>query len=122
MITLYGINNCDNIRKTKQWLENQNLDFIFHDYKKLGCTAGLAKTLLQELEIKNVINTKGTTWRNLPNSLKHNFNRESAIIVMQENPSVIKRPILDIYGQWMVGFKIEKLIALTEELTVLNLE
>ncbi len=112
MITLYGINNCDTIKKTKKWLEENKAGYEFHDYKKLGCPADLAQTFLAQLELSKVINSRGTTWRKLPESARENLNNESAIALMQDYPSLIKRPILDIDGQWVVGFDTEKLSTL----------
>lgn len=112
MITLYGINNCDTIKNTKKWLSEHSTEFKFHDYKKLGCSEEVAKVILNQLELKDVINMRGTTWRELPATERENLDREAAIILMQEKPSVIKRPIIDINGIWVVGFDIEKLSTL----------
>lgn len=113
MTTLYGINNCDTIKKTKKWLEEHNIDFEFHDYKKLGCSKQLAQQFLREFDLKEVINTRGTTWRKLPDSVKAGLNAKLAQTLMLEQPSIIKRPILDIDGNWVIGFDAEKLSELT---------
>jgi len=112
MITLYGINNCDTIKKTKRWLDTQNFEYEFHDYKKLGCSEQLAKQLLDQLPLGEVINNRGTTWRKLSDKVKNDLNREAAINLMIEQPSVIKRPIFDIHGEWVIGFNPEKLTSL----------
>ena len=112
MIKLYGINNCDTIKKTKRWLDTQNSEYEFHDYKKLGCSKQLAKQLLDQLPLNAVINTRGTTWRKLPDKVKNGLNRDVAIHIMIEQPSVIKRPIFHIHGEWVIGFNPEKLTSL----------
>jgi arsenate reductase (glutaredoxin) len=109
MIKLYGINNCDTIKKTKKWLDEKKLDYEFHDYKKLGCSPQLAKQFIDHLPLRDVINTRGTTWRKLPDKVKNDLNKDTAIDLMVEQSSVIKRPIFDINGEWMIGFDTEKL-------------
>ena len=112
MVTLFGINNCDTTKKTKKWLDDQRAEFQFHDYKKLGCPPELAEIFLVQFELKNVINTRGTTWRKLPEEQKNGLDRGNAVVLMEERPSIIKRPILDIDGQWVIGFDTEKLSAI----------
>ena len=102
MITLYGINNCDTIKKTKRWLDTQNSEYEFHDYKNLGCSEQLAKQLLDQLPLNEVINNRGTTWRKLSDKIKNGLNRDVAI----------NRPIFDIHGKWVIGFNPEKLTSL----------
>ncbi|NKB32047.1 MAG: ArsC family reductase [Pseudomonadales bacterium] len=114
MITLFGINNCDTVKKTKKWLEEQGAEYNFHDYKKLGCSEELAKQFLEQFELKEVINTRGTTWRKLSDEDKSTLNPKSAVVLMQTQPSIIKRPILDIDGQWVIGFDTELLSTLIE--------
>lgn len=113
MTILYGINNCDTIKKTKKWLEEHEVDFEFHDYKKLGCSKQLAQQFLREFDLKEVINTRGTTWRKLPENVKGGLDLKSAPSLMQEQPSIIKRPILEIDGTWVIGFDADQLAELT---------
>jgi Spx/MgsR family transcriptional regulator len=112
MITLYGIANCDTIRKTRKWLEQQGADYEFHDYKKLGCSSGLAKTLISELGIESVINKRGTTWRKLPESEREPLTATRAQKLMQDQPSLIKRPVLCVDDQWLVGYDTARITAL----------
>ena len=107
MITLFGINNCDTTKKTKKWLDDQRAEFQFHDYKKLGCPSKLAEIFLVQFDLKS-----GTTWRKLPEEQKNGLDRGNAVVLMEERPSIIKRPILDIDGQWVIGFDTEKLSAI----------
>ncbi len=112
MITLYGIAHCDSIRKTRKWLQDKGVEYSFHDYKKQGCPAELAASFLQQFDLDKLINKRGTTWRKLPESLREELTADSAAQLMQEQPS-IKRPILDVDGQWLLGYdsaRMEELI------------
>jgi len=104
MITLYGINNCDTIRKTRKWLQRHGVDYQFHDYRKAGCPRELAALFLNHFSHEQLINKRGTTWRKLPDSVKQSLDRESAVTLMSEQPSLIKRPLLNHAGKWIVGF------------------
>jgi len=94
MITLYGINNCDTIKKTRKWLQENEIDYEFHDYKKAGCSKHLAETFLKHFDYKELINSRGTTWRKLSDKEKASLDITSAINLMVEQPSIIKRPLL----------------------------
>lgn len=109
MITLYGIANCDSIKKTKLWLSTQGLDFQFHDYKKAGCSPELAKTLLQQFDWQDVINKRGTTWRKLSDSQKTSVTQASAVDLMCTQTSIIKRPIIESSAGWILGYSEEKM-------------
>lgn len=109
MITLYGINNCDTIKKTKQWLAENKLEFEFYDYKKNGCSDDLAKTFLTQFAITEVINTRGTTWRKLPAEEKDSLNEQTALKLMTAQPSIIKRPIIQSETAWIIGYHEDKL-------------
>lgn len=104
MITLYGIANCDTIKKAKCWLEAADLEYEFHDYKKQGCSSELAKRFLQQFELDKLVNKRGTTWRKLPEPQKNNLDTESAVALMASQPSIIKRPIVKVGNQWLIGF------------------
>lgn len=94
-VTLYGIPNCDQIKKARSWLSAHAVEFDFHDFKKAGVTAELICSWLAHLEYSSLINRKGTTWRNLP-VLEQALvvDDDSAIQCMVKSPSVIKRPVL----------------------------
>lgn len=115
MIVLYGIANCDKIRKTRQWLQQQNLDYEFHDYKKLGCSAELIKQFLKHFDYEELINTRGTTWRQLPDASKADLDTKSAIKLMQDSPSLIKRPLLNFEGEWLLGYDTDRMQELTQQ-------
>ena len=104
MIKLYGIPNCDTIKKTRKWLNDNAVDYKFHDYKKLGVPEKQLKKWIKQLDWESLLNKRGTTWRKLDDDIKDNINQDLAITVMIENPSIIKRPLLDIDGKYSVGF------------------
>ena len=104
MITLYGIPNCDTIKKARAWLDKHRIDYQFHDYKKDGITKTRLDAWCKELGFDVLVNQRGTTWRKLPDNAKENITKAKAINLMMENPSLIKRPILDTGKIHIVGF------------------
>ncbi|WP_415882341.1 ArsC family reductase [Neptuniibacter sp. QD34_54] len=105
MITMYGIPNCDTIKKAKKWLEANGVDYQFHDYRKNGLEEAQLKTWVDELGWELLLNKRGTTWRQQPDEIKNNIDEASAIALMLEHPAMIKRPLLDIGSERKVGFK-----------------
>ncbi|MRW87856.1 ArsC family reductase [Pseudoduganella sp. FT26W] len=104
-ITVYGIPNCDTVKKARTWLTDQQQDFVFHDFKKQGLTREIVAGWLKHLSRDVLVNRKGTTWRALSDERKASIvDDEAAIALMLENPSVIKRPVLDNNGAFSVGF------------------
>ena len=104
-ITVYGIPNCDTVKKARTWLADQQQDFVFHDFKKQGLTREIVAGWLQHLSRDVLVNKKGTTWRGLPDERKAAIvDDDSAIALMLEFPSVIKRPVLDKDGVFAVSF------------------
>ncbi|MFZ6772528.1 ArsC family reductase [Undibacterium sp. SXout7W] len=96
-ITLYGIPNCDTVKKSRSWLQEHGTEFVFHDFKKQGLDQLTIKTWLQHLSLDVLINKKGTTWRALSDEQKASAtNTEQAMALMLANPSIIKRPVLQI--------------------------
>ncbi|HEX8606950.1 MAG TPA: ArsC family reductase [Pseudoduganella sp.] len=109
MITLYGIPNCDTVKKARTWLADQQQDFIFHDFKKQGLDAATVRHWLGHLDWEILVNKKGTTWRGLPDERKAAVtDADSATALMLEFPSVIKRPVLRTATACHVGFKPEQ--------------
>jgi Spx/MgsR family transcriptional regulator len=104
MIKLYGIPNCDTIKKSRKWLKNNNIDYEFHDYKKLGVPEKELKKWVKQLGWEVLLNKRGTTWRKLDDQTRDNINQTSAIKIMIDNPSVIKRPVLDLDNDYSIGF------------------
>ncbi|MBY0237716.1 MAG: ArsC family reductase [Burkholderiaceae bacterium] len=99
MITLYGIPNCDTVKKARVWLTDQQHDFTFHDFKKQGLSADTVNGWLASLDWEVLVNKKGTTWRGLSDERKAAIvDAASARALMLEFPSVIKRPVLQGVG------------------------
>lgn len=115
MTTLYGINNCDTIKKTRKLLEESGIEYDFHDYKKLGCDQALARKFLKHFAYDSLVNTRGTTWRKLADSVKQNLNEKTAIELMCEHNSLIKRPLIESQGKWLLGFDKDKIQALATD-------
>jgi len=103
-ITLFGIPNCDTMKKARRWLEANGVLYTFHDYKKTGVPEKELKQWVKKVGWEILLNRRGTTWRKLDDSVKENIDEASAIQVMIENPSAIKRPVLEIDDQLLVGF------------------
>lgn len=94
-ITLYGIPNCDTVKKARAWLSERSLDYVFHDFKKQGISLEQLRVWCETLEVNQVLNRKGTTWRALtPTQQENASNFESALRLMQEHTSLIKRPVV----------------------------
>jgi Spx/MgsR family transcriptional regulator len=104
MTTLYGIKNCDTMKKARAWLDGRGIDYVFHDYKVAGLPEPLARAWVAELGWEAVVNRRGTTWRRLPESVRASMDAESAIRVMVESPSIVRRPMLDTGGVRHLGF------------------
>ncbi len=105
MIKLYGIPNCDTMKKARKWLEKNNLEYESHDYKKSGVPLKNLKQWVKKAGWEVVLNKRGTTWRKLDDNVKNNIDEASAIQVMLNNPSAIKRPVLESGKTLLVGFK-----------------
>ncbi|MCG6218552.1 ArsC family reductase [Vibrio furnissii] len=111
-ITLYGIPNCDTMKKARKWLEAQGVDYQFHDYRKDGVDATLVSEFCQALGWENVLNKRGTTFRQLTQAQKDSLNGDIAITLLVEQPAMIKRPVLRVNGELHLGFKAEQYAAL----------
>ena len=103
--TLYGIPNCDTVKKARTWLDGQGVAYDFHDYKKAGVTAAKLKAWCKAFGWESVLNRAGTTFRKLPDAAKADLNQVKEIALMVEQPSMIKRPIVEYDGGALVGFK-----------------
>lgn len=104
-ITLYGIPNCDTVKKARTWLDAQGVAYAFHDYKKAGVTAAKLKAWCKALGWEVVLNRAGTTFRKLPDAAKADLDPAKAVALMLEQPSMIKRPIVEYKGGLLIGFK-----------------
>ena len=108
MIKLYGIPNCDTVKKARSWLAENGIEFEFVDFKKNAPTAELIDGWLEQADLEILLNKRGTTWRKLDKDAQESaITKEGAIALMVENPSIIKRPVLVKEGQVHVGFSVE---------------
>lgn len=105
--TLYGIPNCDTVKKARVWLEGHGVAFDFHDYKKAGIDRARLAGWVAEHGWETVLNRAGTTFRALPDADKAGLDADRAIALMLAQPSMIKRPVLDLGDRRIVGFKPE---------------
>lgn len=103
--TIYGIKNCDTMKKAFKWLEANDVDFTFHDYKKQGIDESVLRDAVKQHGWDSVINRRGTTWRKLPDDVKEAMDDGTALRVAEDNPSIIKRPLLVYQGNIALGFK-----------------
>lgn len=101
---LYGIPNCDTVRKARAWLRDQGISYEFHDFKKKGIDTNTLDRWCEEFGWESLVNRRGTTWRKLPEDNKQSLDRKSAIALLQANTSLIKRPIVDYDGGTILGF------------------
>lgn len=107
-VTIYGIPNCDTMKKARAWLDSHGVAYAFHDYKKAGIDAARLEAWSMKVGWETLLNRAGTTFRRLPDSDKQDLNEKKAIALMVAQPSLIKRPVLDLgRGKILVGFKPE---------------
>ncbi len=111
---VYGIPNCDTVKKARVWLGEHDVEFDFHDFRKAGLTAEIVKGWLKDVPLDTLVNRRGTTWRALPDDVKASADGEAgAIALMLDKPSVIKRPVLVVDGRVKaVGFVADQYAAL----------
>lgn len=106
-VTLYGIPNCDTVKKARTWLDQHGIDYAFHDYKKAGADRATLEQWVDEHGWDTVLNRAGTTFRKLPDADKAGLDRDKAVDLMLARPSMIKRPVLDLGDRRLVGFRPE---------------
>ena len=105
MTTLYGIKNCDTVKKARVWLEQHKVDYTFHDFRADGLTDAQVKSWIAEIGLDALVNKRSTTWKELDEATKNNFNETTAAAFISAHPTLIKRPLLDTGKQKLVGFK-----------------
>jgi len=108
MIRLYGIKNCDTMKKARRWLDDAGVTYEFHDYKKSGIDTATLKNWCEQVGWEILLNRRGLTWRRLSDAQKQDVDEARAIALMAEYPSMIKRPVLEMDGRIEVGFLAEK--------------
>jgi arsenate reductase len=105
MTIIYGIKNCDSVKKAKKWLEQENIPYQFHDFKTDGLSAELLQEFISASDLTSLLNKRSTTFRNLSDEIKNNLSDE----VIKENilaqPTLVKRPLLKHDQAFLVGFK-----------------
>jgi len=101
---LYGISNCDTVKKAKNWLETNNIDYRFHDFRKQGLEPETVQDWLNQIPWDKLLNKRSTTWRNLEPEVQQSVNAENIIQLLVENPTLIKRPVLKVNGIINIGF------------------
>jgi arsenate reductase len=107
-VTIYGIKNCDTMKKARAWLDRRGVAYAFHDYKAAGIERARLEGWAREVGWETLINRAGTTFRALPDKDKDGLGEKKAIALMTAQPSMIKRPVLAVGGKLLVGFKPEQ--------------
>ncbi len=108
MITLYGIKNCDSIKKSRRWLDKNSIEYVFHDFRIDGIKKTIIKEFIENIEIKLLINKRSTSWKKLSNKEKLVDKKKDIIELLIKNPTIIKRPIIKSKDKYIVGFNEEK--------------
>lgn len=104
MIIVYGIKNCDTVKKALKWLSEQNIEHKLHDFRTDGLSAEWLAQAEAQFGWENLVNKRSTTWRNLENDVKENLSKSTALEVLLANPTLIKRPIILQEGKALIGF------------------
>ena len=107
MLILYGIKNCDTVKKARAWLEAQNIEYRFHDFRKDGLDADVLEQWEAALGWEVLLNTRGTSWRKLDQSQREGVDRSKAVALMLAQPSLIKRPVVESGTKTLIGFNAE---------------
>jgi len=108
LITLYGIKNCDTIKKARNWLSDNGIDYRFHDVRADGIDAATIEQWIAQAGWETVLNRRGTTWRKLDPSIQEATTSDNVAALLVEHPAMIKRPVLDVAGVINIGFKAEQ--------------
>ena len=108
MITLYGIKNCDTVKKATKWLETNNIAYQLYDFKKQPLTPELLTQFVNQSDWSLLLNKRSTTFRNLPDEIKNNLTDEVMFSTVLEQPTLLKRPLLPLNDKLNVGFKAEQ--------------
>lgn len=101
---IYGISNCDTVKKAKNWLDSHNIDYKFHDFRKDGINRDIINGWLNTVAWDKILNKRSTSWRNLDASTQQAVNATNVVDLLVENPTLIKRPVMDVNDIITVGF------------------
>ena len=105
MTILYGIKNCDSVKKAKKWLEHENISYQFHDFRTDGLSAELLQEFISASDLTTLLNKRSTTFRNLSDEIKNNLSDEVMREIILAQPTLVKRPLLKHDKAFLVGFK-----------------
>lgn len=105
-VTLYGIKNCDTVKKARRWFDDNGIDYLFHDFRQDGLEASLVLQWTTRIDWEVLVNKRSTSWRNLDEDSKQNLSKDTIVELLIANPTLIKRPVVDIKGTdcLFVGF------------------
>ena len=101
---IYGISNCDTVKKAKNWLDKHNIDYQFHDFRKQGLDKKIIDGWLKTVAWDKILNKRSTSWRNLDPSIQQTVNETNIVDLLIENPTLIKRPVMDVNDTITLGF------------------
>jgi arsenate reductase (glutaredoxin) len=104
MLTLYGIKNCDTVKKAQMWLTEHHIEYCFHDYKSAGVSRILLEQFAEHVGWNALVNKRSTTWRTLTDDQKNDLEAEKTLLLLLDYPTLIKRPILQSDTIFMIGF------------------
>ena len=114
-VTIYGIKNCDTMKKARAWLDRRGIAYGFHDYKTQGIDRAQLEAWAREVGWEALLNRAGTTFRKLPEKDREGLTEKKAVELMRDQPSMIKRPVLDLGGRLLVGFAPERYAEVFEQ-------
>ncbi|ACA32608.1 ArsC family reductase [Histophilus somni] len=107
MITVYGIKNCDTVKKALKWLADNNIEYQLHDFRVDGLQQYWLEQAEQQFGWENLVNKRSTTWRNLDEEIKQNLTKQTALKTLLAQPTLVKRPIILQDGKALIGFSVE---------------
>ena len=107
MIKLYGIQQCDTVKKARKWLDQQGIAYQFHDFRTDGLTVSMLEEFVEQASWETLLNQRSTSWRQLSGEQKSELSQSKAVSLMLETPTLIKRPVLQSDNGLMVGFSAE---------------
>jgi len=107
MITVYGIKNCDSVKKARKWLTENHLEYQFHDFRSDGLSAELIQGFMARGDWEKLLNKRSTSWKQLEAAQKENLTEASVMALMLETPTLIKRPVLVTESHFFIGFNLE---------------
>ncbi|KMT65126.1 arsenate reductase [Catenovulum maritimum] len=114
MLTIYGINNCDSVKKSKKWLTEEKIDFNYHDFRKDGLSSDKVDFWLTKLDWQVLLNKRGTSYRNLTDEVKSSLSADNIAALLLENPTLIKRPVVELNEKVIVGFSAQSMTEFLE--------